>query len=559
MYSVNRHNTPEKALLEINKTFKEKKESLHLIFYETLVELPQEIGRLTHLKHLTVGPSNLTSIPVEIKLLINLVSIDFTNSKITFLPTEIGLLTNLTSISLSHNKVTMLPTEIGNLTKLTSLNLIRNALSSLPTQIGLLTLLNDLNISLNGLPTLPNEIWNLTNLTRFELQFNQLTALSPEIGRMTKLVKLTLYGNRLTSLPTTIGLLVNLTEIDVDKNELTSLPAEIGRLSQLTKLSIADNRDIRELPMSIGDMPSLLEIQMAGTAIPNTMFGLIIRQCRQLRDKVELNDLPLRLMKWRAYGDASPFNLELTVGQKSTLNEWLLRLERTNDFKSGQAQLANIVCAILKDLRHREFSEFFFNQAEENNTCCSDRASMSLNEVYTSWVLLCKSPNLPQREKLNLLAGVAKTLRLRKALQFQIDQHENALRRTNPTYPGELESVEIFLYYESSLKAELQLETAIKGMAHISIGYRNWINPQALVQDVKQNFYEELIEIPLFAKMMQNQWDAIQAEFQVKFSRLGECPAGSEHDPKVLNYQVRVGELMQACKEKKIMVSRAAF
>ena len=85
----------------------------------------------------------------------------------------------------------------------------------------------------------------------------------------------------------------------------------------------------------------------------------------------------------------------LSADQKITLNEWLLRLEKTRDFTKAQSRLALTVCNIVADvIANREFQELFFPQAEANNACCQDRAAMSLNEIYTSWMILCQSAGL---------------------------------------------------------------------------------------------------------------------------------------------------------------------
>lgn len=212
--------------------------------------------------------------------------------------------------------------------------------------------------------------------------------------------------------------------------------------------------------------------------------------------------------------------------------------------------------ALLNDLEDPEFKDLFFSQAEANNVCCEDRSAMSLNEIYTSWLLLCKSPNLPEKEKLRILAGVAKTLRLRKKVDAMIAQEERKRKKENPAYQGEVESVEIFLYYETALKQELQLETAIQTMKYSTIGKRSWIDQAALIQDVKENFYEELINIPIFEKMMQKEWEPITAEFQKKLAALGDRPKGKEEDPLVLNYNIRQGEIMQEWKNKKIEAAK---
>lgn len=292
--------------------------------------------------------------------------------------------------------------------------------------------------------------------------------------------------------------------------------------------------------MCLGQMPNLNDIRINGTAIPRAIRDTILHQCRRLRDGEAKEVLPSRLDKWQAFAQSpTPFTISLTESQVFTLNEWLQRLEKTRDFAKCQTSLAKTVWEILGGLENTEFKELFFSQAEANNECCQDRAAMSLNEIYTSWLLLCKSP-----ENLKVLHGVAKTLRLRKELQMLIQKN----------MPHERESVEIFLYYETHLREVLQLETAIKNMAYDALGKRSWIDQKALIKEVQSNYYEELIEIPLFAKKMEKRWEPLNQEFQAKLEALGECPEGSEHDLSVLNWKVKQGELLTEWKKRKILV-----
>lgn len=462
--------------------------------------LPESIFHLTDLSRLELSYNRIVSLPAEIGRLTNLTVLALNDNKLTFLPAEIGQLSKLASLSLGMNQLTSLPTEIGRLTNLTYLFLYGNKLSSLPTEIGM-----------------------LTELLSLYPRKNRLTSLPSEIGRLTKLNDLELTENRLASLPSTFGQLSSLKRIDLDHNQLLSLPNEIGQLTQVTILSINHN-PLQNLPLSLGEMSSLLSIFCD---LPYTVWSPILNQCRALRDDNAEAILPLRLAKWAGFAESTLIKTNfLDENQKITLNEWLLRLENTRDFEHSQSQLAKTVCAILNDLKHPEFRDFFFSQAEANTTHCDDRTAMSLNEIYISWLLLCQNSDSKK-----FLAGIAKTLYLRKALQKLIP-------------PNERETVEIFLYYETHLRNELQLETAIQTMRYETIGRRAWINQEKLIQDVKKNYHSELIDIPIFAQMMQKRWEPINERFQAKLEALGDCPRGGEEDTLVLNFKARQGEIM---------------
>lgn len=399
---------------------------------------------------------------------------------------------------------------------------------------------NELDLSELYLTQLPPKLWKKTGLRNLLLERCRFTTLPAGIGQLTNLNFLSIKSNYLTALPSEIGRLTKLTRLYLDNNDLTSLPPEIGNLTDLTVLDLEKNRYLKELPLSLGQIPNLVEIHIDHTGIDPAIAESILNQCRLMRSDVE-RILPARLAKWQAIARSSgAFEIgHLSPKQKDTLNEWLFRLEKTKDFAHYQSSLASIVCNIVSSvLTNAEFAELYFSQAEANNECCQDRAAMSLNEIYTSWKLLCSREEQPP---LTLLVGVAKTLRLRKELQKLISREKQ-------------EIVEIFLYYETQLRERLQLVTAIKTMAYGHIGRRSWINQEQLVKAVEENYIEELIELPLFAKRMKEEWDPLVEEC---LEKLGDCPEGSEYDEKVLKFKVRQGEIMQELKMKKISAAKS--
>jgi hypothetical protein len=121
---------------------------------------------------------------------------------------------------------------------------------------------------------------------------------------------------------------------------------------------------------------------------------------------------------------------------------------------------------------------------------------MAFNEIYTSWRIFSIPPETPLKEKVDLLARGAKTTTLRKLLMKKIDQHQ----KDRDTI--EHESVEIFLYYETSLKDEINLLSAIESMSYEAIGKRDWIVKEKLALEVKENFFDSLFANPHFEKLL---------------------------------------------------------
>lgn len=513
----------------------------------TLAALPPLVCEIKSLEQLMLCDNLLTNLPKEFGQLTNLTKFCLHENRLSSLPAEIGHLTKLKSLDLGDNLVDSLPTEIGLLTALESLFLEKNRLTSLPAECEKLTKLTVLDLGGNHLRTLPSALWKLTHLKELYLDGTQLTLLPTEIGLLTHLEELVLTNNQLTCLPTEIGRLTQLKKLSIEYNRLTSLPDEIGLLTQLECISLAGNRPLREIPMRLGAITSLTSMTLSRTSVPITILSAILGESRRERDKDAMRGLPARIEKWKAFaGSSTPFDCSLTEKQKCTLNEWLTRLERTKDFTHSQERLAKIVCAILDDLHNPKFSPLFFSQAEANNECCEDRAAMSLNEIYTCWLLVCKI----DKEKLPELLGVAKTVYLRKRLQQLIERFEKEMKTV------ERESVEIFLFYETILRDELGLKSAIQSMTYAGIGERSWISQEELIKEVNVNFYEELIRLPLFEEMMQEKWQIINEQFLEDLEKLGERPAGSDLSPAVLDYESERAKLSTQWKEKKIAAAK---
>ena len=324
----------------------------------------------------------------------------------------------------------------------------------------------------------------------------------------------------------------------------------MGSLRRLTTLAVENNPNLRELPMSLGQISRLTDISCDRAL--DEIADVILRQCRAGRDAEAVAVLPERLATWKASGQAAidiPTVLgQLDVKQKKDLNEWLLRLERTKDFANNHAALAKIVCDMLVTVgENKTFRELFFVQVAFNNKRCEDRSSMSLNEIYSSWKIHTLPPTATLQDKLTILTGVAKTLALRKALSKCISPKEKE------THKDLRESVEIYLYYEISLKDTLNLITAIEGMSYAEIGRRDWINENELVIEVNRDFFDSLYTIPAFEEILKSdasiaaKFEELQADYQGQF---GDAPEGDENDSAVLEWRHNVAALTNEMKGK---------
>ena len=290
---------------------------------------------------------------------------------------------------------------------------------------------------------------------------------------------------------------------------MSLLPA-IGRLANLQFLSIDHNEALSELPLSLGEVPGLTHIDIQGTRIPQAHCDAILRLCRANRDANALVVLPQRLKAWETFSGQS-FDLafidKLALEEKQVIVEWLTRLERTKDFSTAQKPLAETVCGILQSLQNPAFKETFFAQVSVNLERCGDRAAMTLNEIFLAWKLAMA----PDEDQLGMMVRAAKTAALRDALRQRINHREQALGVSL------VEDVEIYLYYETTLKERLNLLTAINGMIYRSYGKSDWIDEKSLVEEVNKTYLNHLVEFPALQTFLEK-----DAEFNAKWEPMDE-------------------------------------
>ncbi len=114
-------------------------------------KLPESIGKLKKLEHLSIAGNKLTTLPKSIGNLTNLTFLDIGLNPFTSLPSSLGNLTKLEEISLSALNLTQVPAWLRKLKKLRNLNLHENKLMRVPTWVVELPALVTLTITLNDI------------------------------------------------------------------------------------------------------------------------------------------------------------------------------------------------------------------------------------------------------------------------------------------------------------------------------------------------------------------------------------------------------------------------
>ena len=194
-----------------------------------LQEIPPEIGRLSHLKELSLENNLLKALSDEIFQIEDLEILDLSNNPGLYaLPPDIKSFTKLISLDLSNcYSLYALPQEIGELYTLKMLKVQQSALYSLPRKIGQLKALIELQISNSHLDYILPEIGNLSNLVSLNLSANNLRNLPSTISNLSCLDQIDLSNNRFVSIPESIMALTGVRFLKLTGNSIKSIPAEI--------------------------------------------------------------------------------------------------------------------------------------------------------------------------------------------------------------------------------------------------------------------------------------------------------------------------------------------
>lgn len=99
-------------------------------------------------------------------------------------------------------------------------------------------------------------------------------------------------------------------------------------------------------------------------------------------------------------------------------------------------------------------------------------------------------------------------------------------------------------------------------MSYPLIGEHAWIDLEQLKNNVNQNYFEELVEFPVFQKMllsdpeMAQKWKEMDNTLTADLEKLGDCPEGTPLDATVLDFQHDQGVLVANWKKAKVELAQ---
>lgn len=138
--------------------------------------------------------------------------------------------------------------------------------------------LRTLTLQHNGLGHLEDSFGGFQSLVTVDLSHNKLMTIPDSICSLPELDTLLLQGNKIAALPQSITAMTNLTMLNLSANSLLLLPEKMGRLVCMRDLDLSGNRELRDLPNSIGlgcaEMRRLILADMAHLRLPSNITNL---------------------------------------------------------------------------------------------------------------------------------------------------------------------------------------------------------------------------------------------------------------------------------------------
>jgi Leucine-rich repeat (LRR) protein len=228
---------------------------------------------------------------------------------LTAVPDVIGTMTQLEELILPNCNIginqfpTPIPSWVSNLTQLKILNLSENEFfGAIPENISQLTQLRELDLSLNYLEgTLPNGLYDLNLLERINLWSwnNMLTGnVSPNIKQLNNLTHLLISSEKnMGQIPNEIGQLPSLIELDLTGFS-GSFPSEVAKLSNLLRLGLVGDFAPEPFPTEILSLDKLQALSLQANitgSIPTAIAQLTQLTVLDLSNNALTGSIPTQL------------------------------------------------------------------------------------------------------------------------------------------------------------------------------------------------------------------------------------------------------------------------
>ncbi len=406
--------------------------------------IPKEIGKLKKLAFLELFGSGLRIVPKELGDCEGLRSLNLRNGKFTQLPAELGNLQRLAYLELRGTSLTSIPPEWGNMHQLTVLGLQNTALTELPEELGQLHNLRFLDLRGTKILQLPDSFKNLEKLhfiaadeelahsIQASLPHVHVSKTAPEqylyripLLLVRNIVERAVETGRSRTSPNGRPFTLNwkqrglrsvtipspgrLAELYLDGNDLEEIPPFIFKSKKLIKIGLAYNK-LRALPLELGKLQLLSEIDISGNAIPHDDVRAFSKEYPSIR--IVLNTPPLVENRQDDFSLSCYRGMDIRFSQPKTIRKINLDYNECLMFPEFLSELQN-----LEILRLNANSITVLPEALANVS--------QLKELHMGCNLLADiSPNIAQLQNLetldlsvNLLADLPQEMSALKQLK----------------------------------------------------------------------------------------------------------------------------------------------
>ncbi|XP_022184516.2 leucine-rich repeat-containing protein 40 [Nilaparvata lugens] len=172
------------------------------------------------------------------------------------------------NLILCNSNMAKIPEEIisqAQDAKILSVDLSKNNFTIFPDNItALQATLSELDLKFNFLEELPSCIGQLSQLQFLNLSHNKLTTLPNELNQCLRMREILLESNRLSEIPDVIHDLTHLERLDVAGNSINEINVDrLGNLKRLYYLNVSCN-NIQKIPCELGKLEHIKELMLFG-------------------------------------------------------------------------------------------------------------------------------------------------------------------------------------------------------------------------------------------------------------------------------------------------------
>jgi Leucine-rich repeat (LRR) protein len=209
------------------------------------------------------------------------------------LPDNISRLSSIKHLELNMPNIENLPNDIGNLNNLEKFSCTISSLKTLPESISEWEKLKSLNIAYTAIQELPESIGELKSLEKLNLNDNEINRLPESFTQLKSLKTLEMNNTNIKSLPTNFGALSNLEHLECRNIKISELPASFEQLKKLKYLDISGSNINKISNKLIKSLDKLAYLNLSGSSLSDRQIKRIRKHLPEhckLVTKIKFNE-----------------------------------------------------------------------------------------------------------------------------------------------------------------------------------------------------------------------------------------------------------------------------